>query len=188
MVWNVWFCGNTKCIQPIRTPHTNGCENRRNQGNAEASQIAAHHLVEHTEGIGGKDENQTGIADGDNLRIVIEDRQKLFSCQQHQCDCGGRGDQIFDQAQQQRSFAASKLPRTVVLPHKGRAGLAERVEYIVGKHLDIERCAGCRHDHRAKAVDGRLDYDIGESEHGTLNTGGQTDFHDPPQSGPVNPQ
>ena len=167
---------------------TNGGQKRRNEGDTKAAQIAAHHFVEHTERVGGEHHQQPCITDGYNLRIIVENRQKILSGEQHQRDCGCRSDQVFDQAQKQGSFAASDLPCAKVLPDKGRAGLAERVQHIIGENFNVVCRTGRCHDHRAKAVDGRLDYDVGNRKHGTLNPGRQTDFHDLPEGCPIDPQ
>ena len=163
-------------------------QKRRNEGDAETPQVAAHYFVEHTERVGGEHHQQPCITDGYDLRIIVENRQKILSGEQHQRDCGCRSDQVFDQAQKQGSFAASDLPCTKVLPDKGRAGLAERVQHIIGENFNVVCRAGRCHDHRTKAVDSRLDHDVGNRKHGALDTGRQTDLHDLPEGFPINPQ
>lgn len=57
------------------------------------------------------------------------------------------------EAEHQRFFAPPNLPRTVILPHKGGARLAEGVEDVVGDDLDVVYRTGDRHEHGAQAVD-----------------------------------
>lgn len=50
-----------------------GCQDRRDEGDSEAAEVAGHHFVEHAEGICRKDDQQSRIADFNNLRIAVKE-------------------------------------------------------------------------------------------------------------------
>ena len=74
---------------------------------------------------------------------------------------------------------------TVILTHKGGAGLAEGVHDIIGDDLNVQCSAGGGHDDGAQAVDGGLDDDVGDGKDGALDTGRQADANDLPEAAPV---
>ena len=77
--------------------------------------------------------------------------------EQHDGDGGRGGDEILQNADAKHALAASDPFGSIVLPGEGGAGLAERVEHVVGDDFDVERGAGGGHDNGAETVDGGLD-------------------------------
>ena len=134
-----------------------GGQYRRCQRNSETAQITAHDFIQHAENICGEYHDKTHISDADDFGIVVEYGEQIFARKQYETDGDGRCDKIFYQAQKQRLSAAAYLPRAVVLPDEGGARLTEGVQHIVCENFNIICRAGCRNDHRAEAVDRRLD-------------------------------
>ena len=62
--------------------------------------------------------------------------------EQHDGDGGRGGDEILQNADAKHALAASDPFGSIVLPGEGGAGLAERVEHVVGDDFDVERGAG----------------------------------------------
>ena len=105
--------------------------------------------------------------------------------EQHDGDGDRGGDEILQNADAKHALAASDPFGSIVLPGEGGAGLAERVEHVVGDDFDVERGAGGGHDNGAETVDGGLDDDVGHGEHRALHAGGQSDAQDLTQGEPV---
>ena len=105
----------------------------------------------------GDERAEPDIAARHNGRIVAENGQQRLAPEEDERHHDGKDDHALGNAQQQRALAAADLPRAEVLPDEGGAGLTEGAEDIISDDLDIERGARRGHDHRAKAVDRRLD-------------------------------
>lgn len=65
---------------------------------------------------------------------------------------------------------------------KGRAGLREGIEHVVGEDFDVERRARCRDHHRAEAVDGGLNDNVGEGKDRALHARGNADAQNAPEA------
>ena len=157
----------------------------RGQRNAEAPQITRHQFIQQAEQVAGEDDGQAGIAQCNDLRVAVEQRQQRVSEIEHNAHNGHSDQYIFQQAEGEGLAAAVELPGTVVLPHEGGTGLTERVKGIIGDDLNVECCTGCRNHHGAEAVDGRLHNDVGKGKHGALDAGRQADLDDLAEAGMV---
>lgn len=58
---------------------TDGCKQCRDKRNPETPEIAGHDLIEQTENVCGKDNDQTGITDVNNLGITVKQGEQEFS-------------------------------------------------------------------------------------------------------------
>ena len=123
-----------------------------------------------------------------HLGIIIEYRQQLPAQAQNQRDGRRQHNRALRQAKEKRFAAAARIARAKILPNKGGAGLAEGIQNVIGDNFYIKRRAGRRHNHRAQAVDGGLNDDIGNGEHRALQSGGQADAQNAPQTLPVDTQ
>ena len=56
-----------------------GSQQCRDKGDAEASEISGHDIIQHTEQICCKNNDQAGVAQGNDLRITVKERQQEFS-------------------------------------------------------------------------------------------------------------
>ena len=57
---------------------TDGCKQCRDKRNPETPEIAGHDLIEQTENVCGKDNDQTGITDVNNLGITVKQGGRNF--------------------------------------------------------------------------------------------------------------
>ena len=64
------------------------------QGDAKAAEVAGHDLVEHTKDVGSKDDEQSRIADVDDLGVWVEQRQNEFSGKENDKNGGRSGNGI----------------------------------------------------------------------------------------------
>ncbi len=71
---------------------------------------------------------------------------------------------------------------------KGGTCLAERVEHIVSKDLNIISCTGSSNNNCSKTVDRRLDHHICNIEYGTLDPGRKPDPEDLEQAVLMDPE
>ena len=177
-------------LDPQQTHHANADhrQNGRPERDAEAAQIAGHDLIQKREDIGEEHDLQPVIAQRDDLWVVVEDGQQEAACQQHQRDGRAERNGVFDQAEVQRFAAAADLARAVVLADKRRAGLIIGVHHVIGEDFDVVGGARGCHNDLAEAVDGGLDDDVGNGEHRALQSGGQADAQDHPQTAAVHAQ
>lgn len=130
--------------------HAEERQDRRNERDAKAAQVAGQDLIRQAEDIRSEENEQAAVADLDDLRVVVENGQQILARQQHDHDGDGRGDDVLAEGQKHGFFAAVDLAGAVVLADKGRAGLTEGVEYVVGDDLDVERGARGGHDDGAR--------------------------------------
>ena len=63
---------------------TDGCKQCRDKRNPETPEIAGHDLIEQTENVCGKDNDQTGITDVNNLGITVKQGEQEFSAGEDQ--------------------------------------------------------------------------------------------------------
>lgn len=122
--------------------------------------------------------NEPDVADLNDLRVIIENGQKLSAEGEDKPDGYGKGDEALEKAQKHCLFAATDVRCAVVLPDKGGACLTEGVENIIRYDLNVKRSAGCRHDDGPEAVYSALNNDVCHGEYRALQTGGQTDPQD----------
>ena len=162
--------------------HADDGHDRRNERDSESPQVSAHHFIKHAERIGRKDHDESGVADFDDFRISCEDCKQVSAEEKHEEDGGCRCDCILYQTQCKHLFAPLQLSRPCILPDKSRAGLAERVEHVIGEDLDVVCRTRCGDDDRTQAVDGSLDDDVRQCEYCALDPGGNADFQDASQN------
>lgn len=165
-----------------------GGQQCRNKGDAKAPEISGHDIIQHTEQIRCKNNDQAGVAQGNDLRVTVEERQQEVPASEYQGHCSGGCDEIFQQRQCQSALAAVNLSGAEVLSDKGGACLAECVERIVDQNFQIVSGTGCGDDNGSQTVDGSLNDHIGQVEYGTLDSGRKADLEDPYQTVFVNPQ
>ena len=168
--------------------YAEGRERGGHERDAEAAQIAGHDLIQKRENIGEEHDLQPVVAQRDDLRVVVEDGQQEAACQQHQRDGRAERNGVLDQAEVQRFAAAADLARAVVLADERRAGLIVGVHHVIGEDFDVAGGARGCHNDLAEAVDGGLDDDVGNGEHRALQSGGQADAQDHPQTAAVHAQ
>lgn len=152
---------------------TNHCQERRDEGDAKASHITAHHIVEQAERMRQHDRHKPDVSGFNDIGVAIEDSQQRFAKEKDRGYRKGQDDDPFHQAERQSPLATAEFPCTKVLAYKRGACLRERVEDIVGYDFNVERSAGSRHDYGTKAVYGRLYYYVRECEHCTLDPSGK---------------
>ena len=63
---------------------TDGCKQCRDKRNPETPEIAGHDLIEQTENVCGKDNDQTDITDVNNLGITVKQGEQEFSAGEDQ--------------------------------------------------------------------------------------------------------
>lgn len=63
---------------------TDGCKQCRDKRNPETPKIAGHDLIEQTENVCGKDNDQTGITDVNNLGLTVKQGEQEFSAGEDQ--------------------------------------------------------------------------------------------------------
>lgn len=72
-----------------------------------------------------------------------------------------RSDDVFEESDLKNAAAAVKLTGTIVLPDKGRAGLAEGIKQVISDHFKVKGCSRSSDGIRPQAVDSGLDNNIG---------------------------
>lgn len=150
----------------------------RNDGDAEAAEVATCDLVEHREYVGRDDDRDACIAELYDLRVAVEESDHLMAEDEDKDDDRNVCDEAFGERDLEDGAAARKLAGAIVLADERRAGLAEGVQEVVDDRLDRDAGARCCHDGGAETVDGRLDHDVRKREDGTLDTCRKADAHD----------
>ena len=147
-------------------------------GVAPPAQAAGQRVHDAAEEVAGADDLHPGQPGGDDRFIGgIEVEQpltgKVGTAAQHNADHHGA-----EQAVPHDAVEVVIPAGTHVLAGEGDCSLSKGVHASVDEALDVGSGRVARHDRGAEGIDRRLDDDIGEAEHGALQTGGQTDLQD----------
>lgn len=148
---------------------------RRNQGIAVAAHDVGHDFDKGVDDFSAEDKLQTDDARINDRWVGVKDAEQMAAEKQQQRGRNAGGEQVLEQANPGHFPAAVRKVGTVVLADEGGSGLTEGSDDIVFKNLDVECCRGRCHDGGSKAVDGRLDADVGQGENHSLHAGRNTD-------------
>ena len=169
-------------------PHTAYAHNRAGRGNkgyAKASQIAGQSLLYKTEQIRDKNIRKPDLPRGNDVRVLVKNAEQGMAEQQDQ-PAGNRGAHRALQQAKPHSFpAAVILSRAVILSDKGGTRLPKGIHDVVGENFQIIRGGGRRHDRGAKAVDRRLDNNVGKGKDHALHARRYAYFQNFPQHIPM---
>ena len=87
---------NPRYSHAAHADHSEYCGHKRN---TEASEIAGHNLVQHTEYIGKKDIHKARISELDNLRVTVKNREQKSACRECCRNGNSRSDRVLADAQ-----------------------------------------------------------------------------------------
>jgi len=157
-------------------------DHHRQDGVAPAAQAAGQNIHAAAEQIGGADDVHTGQTGSHHDLIGGVEVEQRFAQQgstaaQHEAGDGGAEQAVAHDAVQVVVPAGAH-----VLAREGDSGLGESVHGGIDEALEVGSGRVAGHDDGAEGVDRRLDDDVGEAEHGALQTGRQADAQDLAQS------
>ena len=164
---------------------TDQAHEHRNHRVAESTERADHDIHDAAEEVWSADHQQSLLSIADDFCIRRKEA-KQPRIQHHRTEAHDEADEDDrNQAVLQDAIDAAVFPSTEILRRKRKVRLINRVHRSIYEGFDILCCRCPRHRDGSEGVDGALDDDIGQTEHGALEAGRQTDLHDGAKNLPV---